>query len=360
MRIRSFAPGKVILFGEHYVVYGAPGLVAAIGPDNEMEMEGVKVAAGAGGFEYQSTIKENNVALDCPVPPAAAAGPGAPGADPSFAAGRPHPYAALYLEHARRCPALQKLRIRARVKKAWPLKGVGNSASLGACLGAGLRELGGEKSSHALIFEDAQAADEVAHGGRPSGIDAAAASYGGVLQFEKDFATPLKPKISQLKMAPMRGVQFLLIDTLEMGEERAGTGGLVARFARAHGISRKPGEIKGGERQSVIDAYLPLFLHARRALEEGDWKVAGLLMDENHKMLAEKGVSCPRIEKAVALCKSFGALGAKLSGAGGPGGVVVAPVEKEKNAGVSEALAVEGFGRYSFEVEKKGAYARRE
>ncbi|MCL6088667.1 MAG: hypothetical protein M1530_00700 [Candidatus Marsarchaeota archaeon] len=38
MPILARAPAKVILFGEHYVVYGAPGLVAAIEPFNEIEM----------------------------------------------------------------------------------------------------------------------------------------------------------------------------------------------------------------------------------------------------------------------------------------------------------------------------------
>ncbi|VVB57529.1 Mevalonate kinase [uncultured archaeon] len=344
MRIRCSAPGKVILFGEHYVVYGASGLVAAIGPDNEIEMEG-EPAEGRGTFEYRTTIKAHDITVALSDPPDSVSS---------------HAYAALYLKRAKQWPALQNLRIRARVKKIWPLKGVGNSASLGACIGAGLRALAGEKTGAALIFEDAQTADEVAHGGRPSGIDAAAAAYGGVLEFEKDFSNPLRPKIGPGRIAEMKGVEFLLIDTFQPASARGNTGELVANFAKNNGVGKKPGEMTADEREAVFAPYLPLFLHAKRALQDGEWDTVGRLMDENHRLLAQKGVSDARIEKAVAICKSFGALGAKLSGAGGAGGVVIALARKEKSAGIQEALAVEGFGCYPFRIAKEGARAEKE
>ncbi len=348
MPILARAPAKVILFGEHYVVYGAPGLVAAIKPFNEIGIEAGKTDAASAGFEYHSTMRENDVQV-----PLVEAGP--EGRLPV------HPYAALYHKLAGKLPALRRLRIRAQVKYAWPLKGVGNSASLGAALGAGLRKIGGEKkTAPSSLFEDAQAADEVAHGGgRPSGIDAAAASYGGVMEFEKDFENPLKPKTRQIKIAPMGGAEFLLIGTLGPGETRGSTAELIAGFARAHGIEKKPGEISERERSAVFDAYLPLFLRARRALAKGDWKEVGKIMDENHQMLKEKGVSSPRIEKAVSICKSSGALGAKLSGAGGPGGVVIALAERKKAGALRSALERGGFACYEFEIAKKGAQAEK-
>ncbi len=161
MKLTARAPAKVILFGEHYVVYGAAGLVAAVEPYNEIEMEATKATDGTAGFEYRSTIKENNV--DVRLSPAPSA-PDERGAPPL------HPYAALYRKLAGSLKPLQKMRVRAQVKYAWPLKGVGNSASLGAALGAGLRKISGEKKLTASnLFEDAQTADEVAHGGGHTG-----------------------------------------------------------------------------------------------------------------------------------------------------------------------------------------------
>lgn len=312
--LRCRAPAKAILFGEHYVVYGAGGLVAAIEPCNEIEMEAEDAGREGAGLKYCSTLPENNITIDLKRPPV----------------NSKHPYCALYLKLAKELPRLRTLRIRAQVKYAWPLKGVGNSASIGAALGAGLRRLAGEKRAAASsLFEDAQTADEVAHGGgRPSGIDAAAASYGNVMEFRKDFANPLRPKIVPLKIAPMHKAGFLLIDTHRAGEKRASTADLVAGFGRAHGIEKKPGELGARQREDVCAPYMPLFLHAKRALEQGEWDIVGLMMDEDHKLLREKGVSSDGIEKAVGVAKAFGALGAKLSGAGGIGGVVIALAER--------------------------------
>ena len=341
MRLVARAPAKVILFGEHYVVYGAPGLVAAIEPYNEIEMEAEEVEGPLAGFEYHSTAKENDINVHL--------------ADKSSV--KTHPYAALYQKLAARFRPLQRLRIHAQVKCAWPLKGVGNSSSLGAALGAGLRTMAGEKKIiPAEAFDDAQTADEVAHGGgMPSGIDAAAAAYGGVLEFKKNFQKPLAPKIEPLKLAPMRGVGFILVDTYAADGRRGSTTEQISAFAAASNITKNPDEMGEEERDAVSAPYESLYLHARQALEKGEWGTVGHLMDENHQMVSDKGVSSPGIEKAAAICKSFGALGAKLSGAGGPGGTVIALVEKERIPVVQDALEAGGFEAYPFKLASKGA-----
>ena len=341
-------------------MYGAPGLVAAVEPLNEIEFTAEK--SGRPGMQYRSTLKENDIDVELrgsemdahPISAPSPASAPRPLAPPPI-----HPYAALYRKLAAEKSMLRHLRIHARVTKAWPLKGVGNSASLGAALGAGLRRLAGEKrTTPQIAFEDGQTADEVAHGGgRPSGIDAAAAAYGGVIEFRKDFSNPLKPHIQPMKMVRMNGVEFLLINTYAPGEKRGSTAELVAGFGRAHGIEKKPGELSASEREEVYAPYQTLFIQAKKALMKGDWETVGQLMDKDHHLLRERGVSAPGIEKAVAICKSSGALGAKLSGAGGVGGVVIALVEKEKMTDMQEALARMGFAGYPFKVAAKGAWA---
>lgn len=355
--VQARAPAKAILFGEHYVVYGAPGLVAAIEPRNEITLSAEE--SDRPGLEYRSTLKENDIDVEW-VGGEEAHRTSAPSAPRPLAPPPIHPYAALYRKLAGEYPALGRLRIHARVKKAWPLKGVGNSASLGVALGAGLRAMAGEKrTTPQIAFEDGQSADEVAHGGgRPSGIDASAAAYGGVIEFQKDFAHPLKPKIKPMEMAPMREAGFLLIDTHAAGEPRASTAELVAGFGRAHGIEKKPGELSASEREEVCAPYQTLFLQAQKALVKGDWKRVGELMDLDHRLLREKGVSSPGIEKAVSICKSTGALGAKLSGAGGVGGVVIALVERKSRARLEKELGAAGFKAYAFKVSEEGASAK--
>jgi mevalonate kinase len=62
---------------------------------------------------------------------------------------------------------------------------------------------------------------------------------------------------------------------------------------------------------------------AREALCSGDWNRVGELMNRNHDMLREIGVSRSELDRMVELARSAGALGAKLTG-GGLGGCVVA------------------------------------
>ena len=62
--------------------------------------------------------------------------------------------------------------------------------------------------------------------------------------------------------------------------------------------------------------------------------------------------------RAVAIAKSFGALGAKLSGGGGVGGVVVALVDKKRSAKMRGSLAVGGFKTYQFELAGAGTHVK--
>jgi mevalonate kinase len=66
--------------------------------------------------------------------------------------------------------------------------------------------------------------------------------------------------------------------------------------------------------------------HARMALFDGDWPTLGTLMDHNHEVLQELGVSCAELDVLCRTARENGALGAKLSG-GGRGGNIIALAE---------------------------------
>jgi mevalonate kinase len=65
-----------------------------------------------------------------------------------------------------------------------------------------------------------------------------------------------------------------------------------------------------------------LVANARLAIEAGDRFALGRLMDLNQMILGGLFVSTPEIERMCALAREAGALGAKLTGAGGGGSVV--------------------------------------
>ncbi len=75
-------------------------------------------------------------------------------------------------------------------------------------------------------------------------------------------------------------------------------------------------------------------------------------MNANHELL--KPVSTDDIEKARQLALSAGALGAKLTGAGGKGGAVLALVQKSDVGKVQAALIGAGFPCFEAEIAKTG------
>lgn len=79
----------------------------------------------------------------------------------------------------------------------------------------------------------------------------------------------------------------------------------------------------------------------RRSISNGDVHELGLIMNENHSYLQELTVSSPQLDKLVAAARGAGALGAKLSG-GGRGGNMIALVNQETMDVVTAALLAAG------------------
>jgi len=385
MKISSLSPAKAILFGEHFVVYGATGIAAAITPYNEMEVELEKT--GKPCLEYISTKKESlkKDAKDC-------------------REGSAHPIEALYAHLLKKIPVLEKYKVKAKVKKCWKLKGVGNSASLCAAfayaiitlfkeekvlektagaflqnregVGAkqaflqnmkqgvivGAKEIFIEKAKKAIfgegkekkiLFEYVQVGEEAAHGkGRASGIDASASVYGGVFSYEKSFAGKA-PKIKTANAKMKKGYRFLLINTSAKGK-KANTAAQIEKFAKKCKIEKKPAEMNAGERGKICKEYNDIAKEALGALRKGNMQMLGKCMRKNHKMLRERDVSSPSIEKAIKICEKEGALGAKMTGAGGEGGAVIALAKEKDIKKIKNALLREKFETYEFEFSKKG------
>ncbi|HEY4220568.1 MAG TPA: hydroxymethylglutaryl-CoA reductase, partial [Myxococcota bacterium] len=92
---------------------------------------------------------------------------------------------------------------------------------------------------------------------------------------------------------------------------------------------------------------------ARVHLEKGELGAVGELMDLNQGYLNALGVSTPAIEALCAIARERGALGAKLSGAGG-GGAVIALVDEDE-APVVRAFEAAGYAAFATEIEESPA-----
>ncbi len=80
---------------------------------------------------------------------------------------------------------------------------------------------------------------------------------------------------------------------------------------------------------------------AQRAIKAGQVHVLGSLLNQNQMLLESIGVSTPQLEKLIQISREYGALGAKLSGAG-LGGNIIALVNEETSEAVRTAVLEAG------------------
>ena len=87
----------------------------------------------------------------------------------------------------------------------------------------------------------------------------------------------------------------------------------------------------------VFEGIGALVTNAERALTDGNLVALGQLLDLNHALLASLMLSTPELETLVTSARKAGALGAKVTGAGG-GGCMLALVRPESRVAVEDAL----------------------
>ncbi|MEM2138015.1 MAG: hypothetical protein QW568_02915 [Candidatus Anstonellaceae archaeon] len=327
----SSAPCKAILFGEHYVVYGAPALSIAIEPRTIVKFE---EAGGIQGAALKSVYGEGKISAQGEF-----SGP---------------PELAIYAEVAEKIFGAGSIpSFSAEFFSAWKIKGAGASASLCAAFAAGCFKLAGRTPSAEEIFAAAQAGDLLAHGGKASGIDAKTVSFGHPLIFQRSFEPPAFNS-SPANFALPQGCALLLVDT-NVGIKDT-TAKLIADFAESFGIASSPQDLPAQRRAEVFAEYEPVWEKVRGMMLGTSGKALGAVMNENHDLLKMRGVSSAGIEKAIATALAAGAHGAKMTGAGGEGGAVLVLCELEAKAKIAASLKEAcGFVSYPVSLAQRGA-----
>lgn len=271
--MKTRASGKVILLGEHAVVYGVPALAVGLDRGVEVDVDPARMASIVIGERRAEDGDGSDMAR------ALVALLGALDAEP--------------------------VAVRAHLELPAG-SGLGVSAALGVAVARAVLGVGSAMAppdARARVLAAAAAWEGVFHGS-PSGIDAAVAESGGCIQFSRGEG-----------IEPVRLGRALPL-VIAVAGPPASTKLMVSEVARLR--ERRP-EVVG----KAFDGIRALVKNARLCLEAGDLPGLGKLMDLNQMLLAGLMVSTEGIELACDVARRAGALGAKLTGAGG-GGVVVA------------------------------------
>ncbi len=298
--------GKVILFNEHFVVYGLPAIASAIGSKTTARVE----RQSGSGVKLQD---------DRPETPGYKA--------EKFAQQKES------LDRMLMFMQIDTNRNHFKITLAGDLiaaSGVGASAASCAAIARAFSDELGLLFTDERINEIAYEGEKGYHG-TPSGIDNTAATYGGLIWYKREANSQ---HMERMKLK--RPVEIVMGNTGITADTKSVVAGVKERR-----------EQEPEKYARIFDEAAQLVKDAQKQLEVFDLKRVGVIMNRNHELLQRIGVSCNELDVLVDLARDNGAFGAKMTGTG-QGGYMLA---------LTPGLDLQE--RVAAEIEKKGFQALR-
>lgn len=291
------APGKLILFGEHATVYGHPGIAAPIDIGMRIRIshdrEGPRLIRPKFPQYFGKTEPESSFDLFSQA-----------------------------VKKGLSIYNLEKEPIALEVESDLPVgMGLGSSAAFSAGVCKTLRRYAGQAGDQGerTLFDEVQKLESIFHG-NPSGMDAATVLADSVLWFRKG---PPREILPIRIPTPLSG----LICIVEPGASTLEQ----VRFVRRN-LAIDERKVKG-----LLESIGQIAIQAHSLFGSNNLAKTGELMNRNHQLLSNLGVSTPKLDQAAALLrKQDGVLGAKLTGSGGGGAVIALTAPEEQHRLVEE------------------------
>ncbi len=271
IQMMAFGPGKVILLGEHGAVYGQPALAAPIS-------RGVRVfAEPAESLEFDLPDDLSEAQTD-----------------------------ALERAFSRAAKLTGHPKVSITVESDLPVSmGLGSSGALSVAVARVLLQAkNGGKVPEAKKVEAIALALEKEFHGTPSGVDHTTSARGTMVLYTKGVVKEVKATKPVKVLIAMVGARTATKVTVGALRERQAK--WAARYRR------------------VFEDIGQLAREGAVAAKKGDLELLGDLMNMNQGFLNGLGLSSERLEAMIYKLRAAGALGAKLTGAGGDGGAVIA------------------------------------
>jgi mevalonate kinase len=296
--IAAYAPGKIILFGEHAVVYGRPAIAV---PVSQVRAR-ASVTANPLGRPGQVRIVAGDIGLESDL-----------GDLPSD-----HPLALAIAGVTRMLKIEQLPALRLQITSTIPIAaGLGSGAAVSVAITRGLSAFLGHPLADEEVSHIAYQVDQKYHG-TPSGIDNTVIAYEQPIFF-------------------IRGQPFIHLCTAQPFTVVIGNTGISSSTAEVVGDVRRRWQAGPQPYERVFDEIGAIARQARQIMEEGAVEQLGPLMTRNHALLQQLDVSSPELDRLVAAAQAAGAGGAKLCG-GGRGGNMIALAKPETAQTIAGAL----------------------
>lgn len=295
--------GKIILFSDHFVVNGVPGIVSAL--DSVICAE---VKKGNHGIAVENAEREQSSCAEERMNQRIDA-----------------------VKRILKVLGINPERAALNVTLGGNLpefKGIGASAACTVAIARAISEEFGLNVSDEKVNEAAFEAEK-AFAGTPSGIDNTAATYGGLLWFKKNNSGEANLVEKLTLQSPVEVIV-------------ASTGVAASTKSMVEGVAKRRKENPIRYNELFKRAEEVAFL-ARNALERFDLPELGRLMNEDHALLQQIGVSVKELDILVDVSRKQGAFGAKLTGVGGGGCMIALTPGKELQEKVASAIKSAGF-----------------
>jgi len=318
-RHTASAPAKVILFGEHFVVYGNRAILAAINK---------RIRATAGIIKPRKIVIRSDIG---------AAGvysgrvfKALQGGKRARALIEPIHDAARRAMGARDRESGIDIDLRSEIPY-----GIGLGSSAASCV-ATVAAVGSLVGRHdrRWICESAVKSERIIHK-NSSGADCYISTFGGIIRYSK--------MEGHEKIESRKSLSIVIGNT----RIKHSTGELVAGVAKFRAKNQK-------EFREFLTRADEICSDATTALKSGELEKLGLLMNENQRLLQLIGVSNRKVDDLIRACIAAGALGAKITGAGGGGAVIALAGNKKESTRIADSIREAGHDPIEAQIDYKG------
>ena len=300
---RSSACGKIILLGEHAVVYGRPAIALPI------------------PLAVESLVRKGGNGIDLVIPRW--------GLEQKVKAGSGQGLSGILyyiLEQLELDQESMTIEVIPHVPRAM---GLGGSSALAVAIIRAVDEAFGLSLSSERINRLAYECEKAAHG-TPSGIDNTIATYGTPLLYQRNATQDSEEGGANASFDSISLAEPLPLVIGITGRESL-TANTVARVRHAW-------ETHQARYDGIFDQIASLTRAGVDALRDGHFQELGELMNLCQGYLNALQLSTPELEELVHIARANGALGAKLTGGGGGGSMIaLCPDTQDQVAAAMEA-----------------------